>query len=115
MGKIMNLNEAKTILKKNFYIIEKKVSNEEDLATFLDKELRKEKLGTARYDGQGCIKVTTMDCGCTVCNICWDEDDLCVCHNDKGKWFADIESQRDDIKKYVEGLVKKANKKQKED
>lgn len=104
----MNLNEAKTILANNGYLVES-IDGYDDLCQYLNDSLREEKIGTAWYDGNS-IKITDINERLTVCDIFFDEDDICVNCDGKGKWFSS-EQDKEDIKKYIEKLIHKLDKK----
>lgn len=83
--------------------------NYDDLTQYLNDSLREEKIGTAWYDGNS-IKITDINERLTVCDIFFDEDDICVSCDGKGKWFSS-EQDKEDIKKYIEKLIHKLDKK----
>lgn len=72
----MNLNEAIKTLKTAGYLVES-VKGYYDLCQYLNDSLREEKIGTAWYDGNS-IKITDINERLTVCDIFFDEDDICV-------------------------------------
>ena len=104
----MKLNEAIKTLKTAGYLVES-IEGYDDLCQYLNDSLREEKIGTAWYDGNS-IKISDINERLTVCDIFFDEDDLCVSHDGKGKWFS-CEQDKEDIKKYVEKLIHKLDKK----
>ena len=104
----MNLNEAIKTLKTAGYLVES-IEGYDDLCQYLNDSLREEKIGTAWYDGNS-IKISDINERLTVCDIFFDEDDLCVSHDGKGKWFS-CEQDKKDIKKYIEKLIHKLDKK----
>lgn len=104
----MILSEAIKTLKAAGYLVES-IEGYDDLCQYLNDSLREEKIGTAWYDGNS-IKITDINERLTVCDIFFDEDDLCVNCDGKGKWFS-CEQDKEDIKKYVEKLIHKLDKK----
>ena len=104
----MTLNEAKQILNNSGYLVE---SDDycTDLCDYLNGELESEKLGNATCSDD-CIQI--MAGGKQVCDIGFDEDDLCVNYDGKGRWFS-CGQNRADIKKYIVSIIKKASKKAK--
>lgn len=104
----MNLNEAIKTLKTAGYLVES-VKGYDDLTQYLNDSLREEKIGTAWYDGNS-IKITDINERLTVCDIFFDEDDICVSCDGKGKWFSSVQD-KEDIKKYIEKLIHKLDKK----
>ena len=104
----MNLNEAINTLKTAGFLVES-IEGYDDLCQYLNDSLREEKIGTAWYDGNS-IKITDINERLTVCDIFFDEDDICVSCDGKGKWFSS-EQDKEDIKKYIEKLIHKLDKK----
>ena len=104
----MNLNEAIKTLKTAGYLVES-IEGYYDLCQYLNNSLREEKIGTAWYDGNS-IKITDINERLTVCDIFFDKDDICVSCDGKSKWFSS-EQDKEDIKKYIEKLIIKLDKK----
>lgn len=100
----MELNEAIKILNNANYLVETYI-DEDSLYKYLDDTLKEEKIGSVQKDGN-CIRVKTTDGTATVCEIVFDEDDICVNHDGKGKWFTSEQDEKD-IGKFVKTLIKK--------
>ena len=105
----MNLNEAKTLLANNGYLVETYTDDYEKLCGYLNDTLRAEKIGCAWYDGNS-IRIMDINERGTICDIIFDEDDICVNYEGKGKWFSS-DQDKEDIKKYIEKLIHKLDKK----
>ena len=98
-----------SVLLRASSLLVESVEGYDDLCQYLNDSLREEKIGTAWYDGNS-IKITDINERLTVCDIFFDEDDICVSCDGKGKWFSS-EQDKEDIKKYIEKLIHKLDKK----
>ena len=109
----MNLNEAKTILANNGYLVETYTDDYEKLCGYLNDTLRAEKIGCAWYDGNS-IRIMDINERGTICDIIFDEDDICVNYEGKGKWFTadqDPKAIKDFIEKRIYKLCPDLKKK----